>query len=244
VRKTVGLPRTVIRQCSVCPRNQSPIPILSLAQVRIVFCLKPHASSTVNASRTWWFVARVPAPDLEQLVLDAVRTHLRSLELPIDGVDRDLIERHVDRVIIGPQAVEVRLTPSEAKEPPELRGDELHASAPNCTPLMLPWEAPAFVAVKGIVHMPTTAPAMAPEAREDSSLRLKLRQYQLLRVWLGRKDSNPGMAESNCLTAWLGPKARRTILAQAGQINRRATDPAAHHSLRPPRPTTKAASRT
>ena len=53
-------------------------------------------------------VARVPAPDVEQLVLDSVRTHLRSLELPIDGVDRDLIERHVDRVIIGSQAVEVR----------------------------------------------------------------------------------------------------------------------------------------
>jgi site-specific DNA recombinase len=52
-------------------------------------------------------VARVPAPDVEQLVLDGVRTHLRSLELPIDGVDRDLIERHVDRVIIGSQAVEV-----------------------------------------------------------------------------------------------------------------------------------------
>jgi site-specific DNA recombinase len=58
-------------------------------------------------------VARVPAPDVEQLVLDGVRTHLRSLELPIDGVDRDLIERHVDRVIIGPQAVEVRLMPSK-----------------------------------------------------------------------------------------------------------------------------------
>jgi hypothetical protein len=40
-------------------------------------------------------VARLPAPGVEQLVLDSVRAHLRSLELPIDGVDRDLIERHV-----------------------------------------------------------------------------------------------------------------------------------------------------
>ena len=81
-------------------------------------------------------VARVPAPDVEQLVLDGVRTHLRSLELPIDGVDRDLIERHVDRVIIGPQAVEVRLTPSDAKESPEPHRDELDASGPTSTPLM------------------------------------------------------------------------------------------------------------
>jgi hypothetical protein len=78
--------------------------------------------------------------------------------------DRDLIERHVDRVIIGPQAVEVRLTPSAAKESPELHRDELDASGPTSTPLMLPWETPAFAAVKGIVHTPTAAPRMTPEA--------------------------------------------------------------------------------
>jgi site-specific DNA recombinase len=116
-------------------------------------------------------VARVPAPDVEQLVLDGVRTHLRSLELPIDRGDRDLIERHVDRVIIGPQAIEVSLAPSESsesKEPPELHRDELDAGGPTSTStrLMLPWAAPAFVAVKGIVHTPTTAPPMAPEARD------------------------------------------------------------------------------
>ena len=33
------------------PRSQSPIPILSFAQVKIVFCSKPQASSTPNASR-------------------------------------------------------------------------------------------------------------------------------------------------------------------------------------------------
>jgi hypothetical protein len=108
----------------------------------------------------------VPAPDVEQLVLDGVRTHLRSLELPTDGVDRDLIERYVDRVIIGPQAVEVRLTPSDAEESPGLHPYELDASGPTCTPLMLPWAAPAFVAVKGIVRTPTAAPPLAPKARD------------------------------------------------------------------------------
>ncbi len=111
-------------------------------------------------------VARMPAPDVEQLGLDGVGTHLRSLELPIEGVDRDLIERHVDRVIIGAQAVEVRLMPSDAKEPPELHRDELDASGPTSTPLVLPWKAPAFVAVKDIVHTPTAVPPMAPEARD------------------------------------------------------------------------------
>ena len=77
-----------------------------------------------------------------------------------------MIERHVDRVIIEAQAVEVRLTPSDAKELPELHRDELDASGPTSTPLVLPWKAPAFVAVKDIVHTPTAVPPMAPEARE------------------------------------------------------------------------------
>ena len=140
-------------------------------------------------------VARVPAPDVEQLVLDGVRTHLRSLELPIDGVDRDLIERHVDRVIIGPQAVEVRLTPSEAKEPPELHRDELDASAPTSTPLMLPWQAPAFVAVKGIVHTPTAAPAMAPEARDALLAAIAKARSWIEELRLGRVATLAEIAE-------------------------------------------------
>jgi len=56
--------------------------------------------------------------------------------------------------------------PSDAKEPPELHRDELAASGPTSTPLVLPWKAPAFVAVKDIVHTPTAVPPMAPKARD------------------------------------------------------------------------------
>src|SRR5258705_11366715 len=57
-------------------------------------------------------VARVPAPEIENLVLDGVRTHLTSTseaEHPTTLADRDLIDRYVDRVIVKPQALEVRL---------------------------------------------------------------------------------------------------------------------------------------
>ena len=47
-------------------------------------------------------VPRVPAPEIEQLVLDGLRSHLQSTELPATIADRDLIDRHVDRVIVGP----------------------------------------------------------------------------------------------------------------------------------------------
>src|SRR5436309_664929 len=46
-------------------------------------------------------VARVPAPEIENLVLGAVRRHLKGIgeaEDPLTGTDRDLIERHVARI--------------------------------------------------------------------------------------------------------------------------------------------------
>lgn len=44
-------------------------------------------------------VPRVPAPEIEALALDGVRKHLASTtELPTAIADRDLIERHIERV--------------------------------------------------------------------------------------------------------------------------------------------------
>src|SRR6266702_3476361 len=57
-------------------------------------------------------ITRVPAPEIETLVLDGVRKHLSSTgeaEYPTEITDRNLIERHVDSVIVKPQALEVRL---------------------------------------------------------------------------------------------------------------------------------------
>jgi site-specific DNA recombinase len=57
-------------------------------------------------------IARVPAPDIEKLVLDGVRKHLPSMgetEHPTAIDDRHLIERHVERVIVKSQALELRL---------------------------------------------------------------------------------------------------------------------------------------
>jgi hypothetical protein len=110
-------------------------------------------------------VTRVPAPEIEQLVLDGIRAHLRSMEHPVDGADRDMIERHVDRVIVKPQCVEVRLTPSGAKSS-QPHGDEPTESGAAAAALALPWAAPAFAAVKGVIHDPAAKPAMRPETRE------------------------------------------------------------------------------
>jgi site-specific DNA recombinase len=60
-------------------------------------------------------IARVPAPKIETLVRDGVRRHLGSMgeaEPPTATADRDLIELHVARVIVNPQALEVCLIPT------------------------------------------------------------------------------------------------------------------------------------
>src|SRR5262249_22357955 len=62
-------------------------------------------------------IPRVPAPEIEALVLDGVRKHrAATTEQPTTIADRDLVERYVERVIIRPQAVEVRLASSESSE--------------------------------------------------------------------------------------------------------------------------------
>jgi site-specific DNA recombinase len=116
-------------------------------------------------------IARVPAPEIEALVLDGVRKHRASIgevEHPTTTADRDLIERHVDSVIVKPQALEVRLVPtSEASAQTE--EPSVNDPAPGQFPttmIMLAWTTPNFAAVKGIVHAPCAKPAMKPESRD------------------------------------------------------------------------------
>jgi site-specific DNA recombinase len=111
-------------------------------------------------------VMRVPAPEIEQLVLDGVRRQLEAARIPDTVADRDLIDRHVDRVIVRSQAIEVRFMPSRSAEPAEAGGDEPPPGKPAATTLTLPWAASSFVAVKGIVHEPAAKRAMAPETRD------------------------------------------------------------------------------
>jgi hypothetical protein len=82
-------------------------------------------------------VTRVPAPEIEQLVLDGLRGRLQSAKPSAAAVDRDLIERHIDRVIVRPQAVEVRLLSAGSTE--LSGGDELIPCELTTTALTLPW---------------------------------------------------------------------------------------------------------
>ena len=102
---------------------------------------------------------------------DGVRRHLAAsgeVEPPIALADRELIERHVARVSIKPQSLEVCLTPaceaSDQAEDPIV--DEQASGRPQMATIRLAWTAPSFTAVKGIIHAPCAKPAMRPESRD------------------------------------------------------------------------------
>jgi site-specific DNA recombinase len=112
----------------------------------------------------------VPAPEVESLVCDGIRRQLAAMgrtEPANSLTDRELIERHAARVIVTPRALEISLNPaSEASaqvDDPTL--DNPAVSTPLTT-ITLPWTAPSFAAVKGILHEPCEKPAMKPESRD------------------------------------------------------------------------------
>jgi site-specific DNA recombinase len=116
-------------------------------------------------------VTRVPAAEIEKLVLDGIRTHHASIgetEEPAIITDRDLIELHVDSVIVKTQALDVRLVrlfglPAAGEESSP---NEPNASPPPLATITIPWTGPSFAAIKGIVHTPSSKPQLKPESRD------------------------------------------------------------------------------
>jgi hypothetical protein len=145
-------------------------------------------------------VARVPAPEIETLVCDGVRRHLAAIG---DGkpatttADPELIERHVARVIIKPQALEVCLIPT-CEASTQIEDPSIHALAPCGPPvptITLSWTAPSFAAVKGVVHEPCAQPAMQPESRNPLLAAIAKARGWIDDIMLGRIASFAEIAE-------------------------------------------------
>jgi site-specific DNA recombinase len=115
-------------------------------------------------------IGRVPAPELEALVVDAVRRHSQANSTapnPILETDRELIERHLLRATLSMKAITLHLrqqiADSEAN-PHDLPAAGSPAAAP--TKVTIPWSVPAAVPAKGIVHVPAHNTPMKPGGRE------------------------------------------------------------------------------
>jgi site-specific DNA recombinase len=130
-------------------------------------------------------VARVPAPEVETIVVEALRkqldhSHKAASQAPAS--DRELIEQWVDRAVIKPQSIEIHLR-SEAEQG---AGDghpesESYPESGHHPPsiLAIPWTAAVSEAVKGIIHAPSPAPVVSRESRE-----LLLTAIAKARAWI------------------------------------------------------------
>ena len=81
-----------------------------------------------------------------------------------------MIDRYVTRVVVRPNSIDIELreptpapTPSLAPEAPVAAGA---AASCSCTTVIsLPWSAPAFASVKGVLHQPEAKPTLKQETR-------------------------------------------------------------------------------
>ena len=115
-------------------------------------------------------VGRVPAAEIEKLVLEGVRNHPASgneAEGACAITDRDLIVQRVHTVTIKPRGVEVRLLPARGRPSDDAGSDDSQPDSLPTTAITLPWTSPGFTAVKGILHSPSAArPTLRSESRD------------------------------------------------------------------------------
>lgn len=106
-------------------------------------------------------------------MLHGLRQHLSANGVSDDAcslVDRELIDRYVERINVKPSMIYVLLKDHSTPDPAErLAGDrasDSDGSEGTPTVLSLLWSAPASSAIKGILHEPSSPLPMSPDTRE------------------------------------------------------------------------------
>ena len=96
-------------------------------------------------------------------------TALRNLERSTDAPnaapsDQELIERHVERVVLRPKTIEVHRRVHDSDDGQET--DDTAASAGRSTCISIPWTAQPSSAAKGILHAPSSEATIDPVQRD------------------------------------------------------------------------------
>jgi site-specific DNA recombinase len=117
-------------------------------------------------------VSRVPAAELEALVLAALRNHLNASGAGQKMADNDcdLVERYLERVTLAADHIELRLR-HIIEQAPGLDAQDGANTSParpsaNITTIAVPWTSPVPAAVKGIIHVPAHNTPIKPGRRE------------------------------------------------------------------------------
>jgi DNA invertase Pin-like site-specific DNA recombinase len=116
-------------------------------------------------------VGRVPAAELEGLVVRTLRNHLNANgagEQQLPDKDLELLERHLERVTLTSNHLELRLR--QNVEPVHADNAANNGSSSsriaNVTTITVPWTSPLPAAVKGIIHVPAHNTPMTPSRRD------------------------------------------------------------------------------
>jgi site-specific DNA recombinase len=104
-------------------------------------------------------VSRVSAADIEATVLKAARSHLERGSVPGHDhlSDQDLVAHTVERVILKPQAIEIRFATPEQVE---------GAGEQTAVVVVVPWKPTGMAAVKGLLHTPASKTPMTAMERD------------------------------------------------------------------------------
>jgi hypothetical protein len=134
-----------------------------------------YASQAVlqNKPRAAGSIARVPAAEIEALVIAALRNHLQASGTDPQTIpenERELVEHHVERVTLTPKHIKLQLR--QSVDAPHAIGahddtrdiPEFPIANPNT--IAIPWASPVPAAVKGIVHVPAHNTPMQPSRRD------------------------------------------------------------------------------
>jgi site-specific DNA recombinase len=126
-------------------------------------------------------VSRVPAADIEALVVTALREHLNGgAGEPLPDNDGELLNRHLERVTLTRNHLELRLRQSvgiaQAHDP--ANNDSSGPPIANVTTMTVPWTSPVPAAVRGIVHVPAHNTPIKPGRRDALLIAIvKARQW-------------------------------------------------------------------
>jgi hypothetical protein len=126
-----------------------------------------------NKPRAPGSIGRVPAAELEAIVMAALRNHLSTRDagqiLPDD--DRELVDRHLERVALTPNEIKLRLREIVQEVPEDLEAHDTENNSSertivNVKAISVAWTKPMPAAVKGVIHVPAHNTPMTPSGRE------------------------------------------------------------------------------
>jgi site-specific DNA recombinase len=126
-------------------------------------------------------VSRVPASEIEELVIKAVRDFCERGTGASTLANDDALAR-LKRVVMTPTSIQVHIAGAAVDAPMMNSGEEpaQGITGPVPTVVSVPWEPSKFIAVKGVVlATPESAPALKPENRDAI-----LRAIAKSRLWI------------------------------------------------------------